>query len=80
VNGREHDGPEDGEARQAAEKIQTYGTAKAVPYKSHSYEGFKVCVRTSETQTFEREPGRTADPSAALGMTKGRASASMYRC
>ena len=30
-------------------------------------------MRTSETQTFEREPGRTADPSAALGMTKGRA-------
>ena len=31
------------------------------------------CVRTgSETQTFEREPGRTADPSATLGMTKGR--------
>ena len=30
-------------------------------------------MRTSETQTFVREPGRTADPSAALGMTKGRA-------
>jgi hypothetical protein len=32
----------------------------------------RVCVRTNKTQTFEREPGRTADPSAALGMTKGR--------
>jgi hypothetical protein len=29
-------------------------------------------VRTSEAQTFEREPGRTADPSALLGMTKDR--------
>jgi hypothetical protein len=30
-------------------------------------------VRTNETQTFVWEPGRTADPSAALGMTKGKA-------
>jgi hypothetical protein len=32
----------------------------------------RVPVRTSETQTFVREPGRTAGPSTALGMTKGR--------
>jgi hypothetical protein len=31
-----------------------------------------TCRKRLETQTFEREPGRTADPSAALGMTKGR--------
>ena len=35
-------------------------------------EGFRICVRTNETHTFVREPGRTADPSASLGMTKGR--------
>ena len=29
-------------------------------------------MRTNKTQTFVWEPGRTADPSAALGMTKGR--------
>jgi hypothetical protein len=27
--------------------------------------GYRVCVRTNKTQTFVREPGRTADPSAA---------------
>jgi ABC-type nitrate/sulfonate/bicarbonate transport system ATPase subunit len=32
----------------------------------------RFCGRTNETETFVREPGRTADPSAALGMTKGR--------
>jgi hypothetical protein len=32
----------------------------------------RVCVRTNETQAFVWEPGRTEDPSAALGMTKGR--------
>jgi hypothetical protein len=35
---------------------------KPVPFRGAE----RVCVRTSETQTFEREPGRTADPSAAL--------------
>ena len=32
----------------------------------------RFCGRTNGTETFVREPGRTADPSAALGMTKGR--------
>jgi hypothetical protein len=32
-----------------------------------------ILWRTNGTETFVREPGRTADPSAALGMTKGRA-------
>jgi hypothetical protein len=31
---------------------------------------FRPCVGTNKTQTFVREPGRTAGPSAALGMTK----------
>src|ERR1700742_1859355 len=32
-----------------------------------------ICGRTNGTEIFVREPGRTAGPSAALGMTKGRA-------
>ena len=32
----------------------------------------RVCELASESRNFEQEPGRTADPSAALGMTKGR--------
>jgi hypothetical protein len=43
-----------------------------------SLAGERGCVRTNETQTFVEEPGRTADPSAALGMTKGSVNASMY--
>jgi hypothetical protein len=34
--------------------------------------GRRVCVRPNKTKTFVREPGHTADPLAALGMTKGR--------
>ena len=34
---------------------------------------FRFCGRTNGTEAFVREPGRTAGPSAALGMTKGRA-------
>jgi hypothetical protein len=38
---------------------------------SHRIVILRVCGRTNGTETFVREPGRTADPSAALGMTKG---------
>ena len=36
-----------------------------------SAQPFRVSVRTNEPQTFVWELGRTADPSATLGMTKG---------
>jgi hypothetical protein len=32
-----------------------------------------ILWRTNGVETLVREPGHTADPSAALGMTKGRA-------
>src|ERR1700733_5573422 len=41
-----------------------------------SMSGCELVCRTNKTQTFEREPGRTADP----GMTKGEGSASIYGC
>jgi hypothetical protein len=33
---------------------------------------FRFCGRTNGTEAFVPEPGRTAGPSAALGMTRGR--------